>query len=172
MKLTKCFALAVFTLVAFVGSAFAQDVQWLTDYSKAVEKAKTENKVILLDFTGSDWCGWCMKLKTETFDQAQFKHYARNNLVLVEVDFPHQKTLPAPLKQQNDQLANKYGVKSYPTLVLVDKEGKELGRQKGYLEGGPKALIKELGTFYTPVTTGSGSGSSWGTSGTWGGGWK
>lgn len=160
----KLFVMAI--LMSFAGGCLAQEAQWTTDYEKALEKAKGENKVVLLDFTGSDWCGWCMKMKDETLGQAQFKHYARKNLVLVEVDFPKQKTLPAPLKEKNEQLKKKFNVHGYPSFVLVDKDGKELGRQVGYLQGGPAAFIAKLGTWYTPVENETGNG--WGTNGTWG----
>ena len=67
------------------------ELQWLTDTKTALEKARQENKAVLLDFTGSDWCGWCMKLKSEVFDQPEFAQFAQANLVLVEVDFPKRK---------------------------------------------------------------------------------
>jgi thioredoxin-related protein len=116
-----------------------------------VEQAKTENKPILLDFTGSDWCGWCMKMKKESLDTPMFKHYAEKNLVLVEVDFPHGKTQPESVKKQNKELSQKYSANGFPTFVLVDKDAKELGRQGGYLEGGPTAFIAKLNTFYKPA---------------------
>jgi protein disulfide-isomerase len=126
-----------------------------------VEQAKTENKPILLDFTGSDWCGWCMKMKKESLDTPIFKHYAEKNLVLVEVDFPHSKPQPENVKKQNKELSQKYGANGFPTFVLVDKYAKELGRQAGYLEGGPTAFIAKLNTFYKPApnTTKSSGGS-------------
>ena len=138
--------------MAFAGSAFSQQAQWNTDYAKAVEQAKVQNKPLLLDFTGSDWCGWCMKMKKETLDTPMFKTYASHNLVLVEVDFPHQKAQIEKVKQQNQQLKQQYQAHGYPTFILVDKDGKELGRQKGYLEGGPTAFIAKLNTFYKPAS--------------------
>ncbi len=169
MKTTLASLFATAVLLFSTGVAFAQSAQWTTDYSKALAQAKTENKVVLLDFTGSDWCGWCMKMKADTLDQPQFKHYAAKNLVLVELDFPHQKTLPEPLKQQNHELAKQFQVHGYPCFVLVDATGKELGRQGGYLEGGPAAFIAKLNTFHKPATT---SGDGWGTSGSWGSSWS
>src|ERR1017187_4807538 len=67
-------------------------LEWLTDVPAALARAKAENKTVLLDFTGSDWCGWCMRLKAEVFDQPEFSTYAHANLILVELDFPHHKT--------------------------------------------------------------------------------
>src|SRR4051812_40361792 len=119
--------LASFMLLVSLASALADE--WGTDYAKAVDQAKTENKPILLDFTGSDWCGWCMKMKKEALDKPEFKEYAKNNLVLMEVDFPHKKTQPKELKKQNQELSQKYKINGYPCFILVDGNGKELGRQ-------------------------------------------
>jgi len=154
MKITfpKFFAAVLLSLVA---TAFSQEAQWITDYAKAIETAKSENKAILLDFTGSDWCGWCMKMKQETLDTAQFKHYAQKNLVLVELDFPKQKAQSEQEKEKNHQLKNQFQVHGYPSFVLLDKDGKELGRLTGYLQGGPAAFIAKLNTYYTPVSKGS-----------------
>ena len=80
--------LAAFISFLGIASAFSQEAGWTDDYTKATAQAKAENKAILLDFTGSDWCGWCMKMKKETLDTPQFKTYAQQNLVLVTVDFP------------------------------------------------------------------------------------
>jgi thioredoxin-related protein len=118
--------------------------EWKTDFEAAKAQARKENKVLLLDFTGSDWCGWCIKMKKDTLDLQAFKDYAAKNLVLVEVDFPSRKTLPAAQKKANETLKNKYGIEGYPTFVVVDASGKELGRQVGYLEGGPEAFISKI----------------------------
>ena len=148
-------------VVLFLGtsSAFTQQAAWTDDYAKAVAQAKTENKAILLDFTGSDWCGWCMKMKQETLDTPQFNAYAEKNLVLVTVDFPHKTPLAPATKQQNDKLNAKYQADGFPTYVLIDKFGRELGRQSGYLPGGPTAFIARLGKFYTPAPVKPASGS-------------
>jgi len=152
---SKLFVTAL--LLAFVSTAFSGESKWHTDYAKALEEAKAQNKVVLLDFTGSDWCGWCMKLKDESLDKPAFKHYAQNNLVLVEVDFPHNKSQQEKVKEQNQQLAKQFNVHGYPCLVLIDKDQRVLGRQGGYLAGGPSALIAKLNTFYTPAPTTSGA---------------
>ena len=152
-KITIPNSLIAATFLSFVAPAFSQEAHWLTDYAKAVEQAKTENKPILLDFTGSDWCGWCMKMKKESLDTPLFNHYAKKNLVLVEVDFPRSKPLAANVKKQNDELKRQYSANGFPTFVLVDKDAKELGRQAGYLQGGPTAFIAKLNTFYKPAPT-------------------
>src|SRR5580700_8864165 len=91
---------------------------WTEDYEKAVEKAKTENKNLLLDFTGSDWCGYCMALQKEVFSTPKFKTWAHENVVLVEVDFPHHQQ-SQKLKQQNSDLKGKYPTRGFPTIVIV-----------------------------------------------------
>ena len=116
---------------------------WDDDYAKALAQAKTEKKMVLLDFTGSDWCSWCVKLDKEVFSKPEFKSYAKDNLVLVEVDFPNGKRQTKKLKEQNEKLKQEYAIKGYPTIIMLDAEGKKVG-QLGYMEGGPKAFIAEL----------------------------
>jgi len=129
-------------LLAFIllaTTAFAGG--WGDNYKAALATAAKENKKVLLDFTGSDWCGWCIRLKKETFDQPSFKEYADKNLILVEVDFPQGKTLAPEVKKQNDILQEQYQVQGFPTLVLLSPEGKLLKQQSGYIPGGPKGFM-------------------------------
>ena len=144
-KLMLLLAAAMLALKVQAGEA-----TWLTDVNKAEAQAKTDKKLVLLDFTGSDWCSWCKKFKADVLDQSDFNDYAAKNLVLVELDFPHNKPQSAELKQANQALAQKYKVDGYPTFVILDAEGKELGRQVGYLRGGPKAFIEKLDKLRKP----------------------
>ncbi len=121
-------------------TVFAAD-GWQTNYKTALEQAARENKPLLLDFTGSDWCGWCIKLNKETFSQPAFKTFAKKNLILVELDFPRGKPQSAEEKAQNAELKQKFGVQGFPTLLLLNSQGKEIARNAGYLAGGPKAFI-------------------------------
>ena len=123
--------------------AGAEDLQWLTDLPKAQAKAKEEKKLVLMDFTGSDWCPWCVKLSKEVFSQPEFADYAKKNLVLVEVDFPRKKQQAEELKKANQALEEKYNIKSFPTIVVLDSEGKKVGELE-YQPGGPKPFIAEL----------------------------
>jgi thioredoxin-related protein len=127
--------------------AGAAELKWLTDLPKAQAQAKTENKQVLLDFTGSDWCGWCIKFNKEVLSTPEFAEYAAKNLVLMEVDFPRKKEQSAELKKANRALGSKYKADGYPTFVVLNKEGKEIGRQEGYSAGGPKAFIAKLEGF-------------------------
>jgi len=126
-----------------LAQAGAADIKWSTDVPQGVTKAKAENKLVMLDFTGSDWCGWCIKLNKEIFSQPEFVEYAQNNIVAVELDFPRKKEQTAELKKANKELQKKYKIEGYPTIIVLNGEGKEIGRL-GYMEGGPKAFIKEL----------------------------
>ena len=126
------------------GALLAADSSWLTSLPEAKVKAKKEQKLVLLDFTGSDWCGWCKKLDAETFSKSEFAEYAKKNLVLVEVDFPAQKPQSDELKAANRALGQKYDVTGYPTLVLIKPDGKVVWKQVGYLQGGPSAMIAKL----------------------------
>jgi thioredoxin-related protein len=114
---------------------------WSDDYNAALATASKEHKNVLLDFTGSDWCGWCIRLKKETFDQPAFKEYADKNLILVEVDFPQGKSQSPEVKKQNNHLQEQYQVQGFPTLVLLDPQGKVIKQQSGYIPGGPKGFI-------------------------------
>lgn len=117
---------------------------WVTDYKAALELAKKENRPVLIDFTGSDWCGWCIKLDRETFSKEAFKTYAKDNLVLLYLDFPNEKPQDAALKQQNVKLKGEYGVRGFPTMVLLSPDGKTIWQNGGYLAGGPDALISAI----------------------------
>jgi len=125
-------------------TAGAADLNWQTDLPKALTQAKAEKKLVLLDFTGSDWCIWCKKLDADTFSQPEFATYAQTNLVLVTVDFPNHKDQSDALKAANDALQKKFSVQGFPTLVALKPDGTVAWRTDGYLEGGPKALIAQL----------------------------
>ena len=125
----------------------ASESSWGTDLPAALNRARSENRMVLLDFTGSDWCGWCIKFDQDVLSMDKFAGYAKSKLVLVRLDFSRHKEQDAALKQANEQLSKRFGVDGYPTFVLLNSAGKELGRQVGYLEGGPDAFIAELDGF-------------------------
>jgi len=138
MKMLALLSLALVTSTAAFAAA-----GWDDDYEKALAKAKAEKKMVVLDFTGSDWCGWCIKLDKEVFSKKEFKDYAKDNLVLVEVDFPQTKKLPKKTQEQNEKLQKEHSIRGYPTIIVLDSEGKKVG-QLGYMEGGPTPFIAKL----------------------------
>ena len=120
--------------------------KWETDLEVAKKRAKDEKKPMLLDFTGSDWCGWCIRLKKEVFATPEFETYAKEHLVLVEVDFPHNSPLAKETKEQNDKLSQEYQINGFPTILLLSSRGREVART-GYQEGGPEKYIEHLKTL-------------------------
>ena len=116
---------------------------WITSFEQGQQEAKANRKLMLLDFTGSDWCGWCKLLDKEVFSQPEFKEYARKNLVLVEVDFPRQKEISRATMAQNERLAIKYQVQGFPTIIVLNEDGKKVA-VFGYMQGGPEAFIAQL----------------------------
>lgn len=122
-------------------------VIWRTDYPGALQQAKAEGKLVLLDFTGSDWCSWCMKFEADVLSTPKFAEYAGKKLQLVRLDFPHHTALPEDQRKANDALEKQFNIDGFPTFVLVNADGKELGRQSGYLNGGPDAFIAKLQRF-------------------------
>jgi thioredoxin-related protein len=143
MKLKCIYSIAI----AFGVAQGAMAATWLTDMNAAQEAAKKDNKLILVNFTGSDWCGWCIKLRDEVFSKAEFDAFADHNLVLLEIDFPRKKAMSNAMRKANGALADKYKVNGYPTLHLLEATGKSLG-EFGYMPGGPAAFcakVKSLG---------------------------
>jgi protein disulfide-isomerase len=122
---------------------------WHTDMNKAIAISKSENKPLLLFFTGSDWCGWCIRLQNEVFKTPEFTAWAKEKAVLVELDFPRRTQLPESLKTQNNQLQQLFQVRGYPTIWFT-KEGvgvdgktslEQLG-STGYVAGGPSKWLE------------------------------
>ncbi|MBI9020724.1 MAG: thioredoxin family protein [Verrucomicrobia bacterium] len=138
----KFFVLFIVSLLGFASIATA-GAGWPTDFEKAKAEAAARNVPILIDFSGSDWCGWCIRLDKEVFSQPEFKAYASENLVLFLADFPRRKPQSETIKKQNKQLSDQYGLQGYPTVLLLDANGKELART-GYRKGGPVAYVEHL----------------------------
>jgi thioredoxin-related protein len=122
----------------------AENIEWLTDLPAAQAKAKAENKLVLMNFTGSDWCGWCMRFKKKVYSTAEFAEYAAKNLILVELDFPDKKPQSEELKKANQALQSKYKVTEFPTTIILNGEGNKLKEINGYRFGGPGAFIAQL----------------------------
>jgi len=131
-------------LMAFTPAVPAADKDWLTDVQAAVKQAEKQNKDILMDFTGSDWCIWCIRLGKEVFSTEDFKNEAPKNFILVELDFPQDASeLSAETKKQNEEWSQKLGVEGFPTIFLADAKGMPYA-QTGYQVGGAKKYLAHL----------------------------
>jgi len=126
----------------------AQELKWYTDVKEASAVSIKTKKPLLLFFTGSDWCGWCMKLQKEVFVQPDFAKWAKENVVLVELDYPKRKQLTPELTKQNNEIGQMFGIRGYPTVWLVNSSNSKdqlaferLG-STGYVAGGPQKWIE------------------------------
>lgn len=134
----------VFTVFAS-NMAFSQ-ANWTTNYEKAIVKAKAEKKPILLLFTGSDWCPPCKRLHKAIFDSKEFEEYSKDNLILIKADFPKRKGNKLPIEQQkyNNNLTQKFGIRGFPTTLILDTNGKVQDKKVGYSGVSPKEYIKDI----------------------------
>ena len=121
-------------------STKSHQAQWLNSYDEAVKLSAQTGRPILADFTGSNWCGYCVKLKKEVFDTPEFSAWAAENVVLLELDFPRPNKQPDWIKKQNNQLRNRYEIESYPTVLILNADGSVIGSQ-GYMRGGPERWV-------------------------------
>ena len=146
----------VFIIIALAQTNNAQtvDLNWHTDLSKAVSISINEKKPIMLFFTGSDWCGWCMRLKKEVFNHEKFKIWSDEKIILVELDFPRRKKLESNILNQNRELARIFGVSGYPTCWLVKPQILENSKvnflklgKLGYVAGGTDKWISVAEKF-------------------------
>lgn len=129
-------------LVAIATPSRAETL-WIQNFETASERAKAENRHLLLNFSGSDWCGYCKRLDEEVFNRTEFKSFARSNLVCVLVDFPVKKTQRTRTREQNEALQKKYDVSAFPTIILLSPKGKFLG-QTGYRRASAPEFVREL----------------------------
>lgn len=117
--------------------------KWIEDYNKALELAKGMNRPVLVNFTGSDWCSWCIKLSKEVFTEEVFLKYAKENLVLLKLDFPKRIPQTPEVKAANEKLSQQYKITGFPTIIMLSPEGTEIART-GYQPGGANAYIAHL----------------------------
>jgi protein disulfide-isomerase len=143
VKSPRLFLVAALVSLGFASFARAEST-WLHDFSKAQEEAKANHKLLFLNFTGSDWCGWCIKFDKEVLSQPKFKDFAHDNLVLMELDFPRRKSLPTEVQKQNRELAQLYEVMGFPTIVVLNSSGQKVWQFDGYFPGGPEAFVEQL----------------------------
>ncbi|MBT3191815.1 MAG: thioredoxin family protein [Verrucomicrobia bacterium] len=141
MSIVRQLIIAVVLFAA--GAVEALAGEWMTSFEEAKAAAAEKNLPIVANFSGSDWCGWCIKLDKEVFSQEDFLAYAKDNVILLGLDFPSRKPQEPAIAKQNKMLAAKYAIKGYPTILLLDATGKELART-GYRKGGPAAYVEHL----------------------------
>lgn len=144
----------------FIGTGISQaqetkpELKWYTDVKEAIKVSNKEKKPLLLFFTGSDWCGWCIRLQKEVLTTPEFSKWAKESVVLVELDFPRRTAQPEAVKAQNNELQQVFGIQGFPTVYFANaktnKEGKinfeGLG-STGYVAGGPSAWIASAEPF-------------------------
>jgi protein disulfide-isomerase len=146
MKTARVIGAVVLAAAFFCGcnqKAAAADPStlWQTDYDAALKQAAAENKYVLVDFSGSDWCGWCIKLDREVFSQKEFIDYAKDNLICVLLDFPRRKELPKAQKDANQALLDRYQVGGFPTVLILNPQGLVIKRG-GYQPDGPAKYVE------------------------------
>jgi len=141
MKITSITCAAT---LALIGTSLAGGEGWTSDFEAAKKQAAESNKDLLIDFTGSDWCGWCIKLKDEVFSHDKFKEGVKDTFVLVEIDFPKDNSkLSEETQKQNKELGKRYGVRGYPSILLCDAQGRPYAAT-GYQRGGPEKYVAHL----------------------------
>lgn len=120
--------------------------EWTMDFAAAKELAEEKQLPLFLDFTGSDWCGWCKLMQREVFAKEAWQDYAEDNLVLVTIDFPRDKsTVPEKYRERNDKLKEKYGVRGYPTYIILGPNGEEqIGQLGASREATPEMFIDQV----------------------------
>ncbi|MBR2439072.1 MAG: thioredoxin family protein [Lentisphaeria bacterium] len=133
-------------LTVFTVGLFAQGLHWNHDFSKALDISRKTGKPVFAFFTGSDWCGWCMKLDREILSKRDMVRYLNDNFVLFKADFPRKNQPPKHIMAANSKLQLKYGVRGYPTIIITDGKGTAIGRT-GYMKGGPAAMKAVLNKY-------------------------
>lgn len=141
---TRIASILIGTLAVLSTPALAGET-WIADFDAAVDLARKENKDLFVDFTGSDWCGWCKRLDKEVFSHEAFLAAVQKDFVLVALDFPQTDEVKAkvPNPERNNELLEKHGVQGFPTILLMNVDG-EVYAQTGYQEGGPEKYVAHI----------------------------
>lgn len=142
-KFIVSLTLLVAVLLGCSKSGAKDNLTWESNLETAMQKAKQENKAVLVNFTGSDWCIWCKRLSNEVFSQSEFEKFADDNLILVKIDFPRSIEQSPETKLYNNQLAQRFGVEGFPTVLLFNSQGR-LVLQTGYQQGGAINYVNHL----------------------------
>lgn len=137
---------AMIAMMLLLSTAIRAESMWTEDFPAAFKKAGSEGRYLLVNFSGSDWCGWCIRLDREVFSTEEFEAYARDNLVCVLIDAPRKKQLPPEVHLQNEHLRAQFKVTGYPSIFLLDPSGRMIART-GYQPGGAAYYIQHLQGF-------------------------
>jgi thioredoxin-related protein len=142
----KALFLLSFFAVTITQAQTESEQLWLSDVNVAIQQSMQTNKPLFLFFTGSDWCGWCIRLQKEVFQTSYFTKWAAENVILVELDFPRKKQLPDEIKNQNQTMQQIFQVQGFPTVHMVTPQPQQDGTvtfnplgQSGYAAGGPES---------------------------------
>jgi len=148
------FAAAALACAASAAPAVSRSVPkgWTEDVAAARRRAADEGKLVFMSFSGSDWCGYCRMMDAEVFSSEEFVKAASDKYVLVMIDMPRDRSSLSELAAgQNPGLVGKYGVRGFPSMVVTDSAGAVVRRTSGYVKGGPKAFLAELGKLMDGV---------------------
>tara|TARA_Y100000589_G_scaffold328694_1_gene373396 strand:- start:592 stop:1059 length:468 start_codon:yes stop_codon:yes gene_type:complete len=145
MKKLLFILFTVFSISCQINTNSSKELEkiWLTDVSQAIEQSKVSGKPIFAFFTGKEWCSWCKKLEYQVLSKEEFINYAKNNLVLLELDFPRgRRNLP----QKQIELARKFNIKGYPTVILMDSSTNKIAKT-GYESMSPEQYVDHVKTL-------------------------
>jgi len=144
-KIVKVSGKILFFLCIFVlfSNLYSEDILWLTDFKLAKQQSEKEQLPIFINFTGSDWCPYCIKLENEVFSKQKFIKYVKGNFILLKIDFPVKNPLPEKILNGHKKLAEKYKIKEFPAVVFLTKDG-EFILKTGYRAGGVDSYISFL----------------------------
>jgi protein disulfide-isomerase len=143
----------LFFLIGLTTTQAQESLTWHTNLDKAIEISNQESKPIFMFFTGSDWCGWCIRLQKEVFRTPEFEAWAKEKVVLLELDFPRRTPQTDELKLQNANLQQFFQVAGYPSIwitkaqMIDGKTSFEKIGMTGYLAGGPTPWIANADTI-------------------------
>lgn len=149
----KTTSIACAATIAFIGFSLAGGEGWTSDFAAAKKEAAGSKQDLLIDFTGSDWCGWCIKMEKQVLTKQEFLDYAKEHLVLLELDYPrkpeNKQKQSAALQAQNKKLDGIFKIEGFPTVYLLDAEGEKLADGEDfalpkYLEEGPAKYVEHL----------------------------
>ncbi len=145
----KKIVIIAFLMLTSISIQSQEVLTWHTDMTKATDISLKENKPLFLFFTGSNWCGWCIRLQKEVFKKPEFISWAKENVVLVELDFPRPDNQPDAIKMQNAQLQQQLQVRGYPTIWFVSATKTDDAKVNlnalgttGYVAGGPEKWLE------------------------------